>query len=152
MRKTVFFLSLILMLVFSTAAYCIDITQVPYQSESRSRISFNNWGGDPFKIGGIVYPKGLAVGGGGEVAVTYELNYQFNKLTGYFGTDDRDDVAAWTQMAVFCNDQLLYRSPKVVRGNPAVYVEIPVAGREYVTIVFYTEYGYYSVLANAKFE
>jgi len=132
------------------------------RTESADRINMNGWDGrhsprwtnDVFKIAGTQYSSGIGLNGSGTntAYIMYNLNSQYKKLTGVFGTDDieKNDGKDDNILVIYGDGKEIYRSPKMMPGDKAVDVSIDITGVNQLKITFDTTNGYAPVFANAS--
>jgi len=126
-------------------------TLTPVQCKMSTWIRMNKWVNGPFIMNGIIYNNGIAFmmeGNGPEAYVVYTINGQYSSLTGFFGTDDRDDSGNNNQMIVYGDGKELYRSPQSHPDSIPVEINVNITGVKQLKILFNTTYGKYPVLVN----
>jgi cyclophilin family peptidyl-prolyl cis-trans isomerase len=89
-------------------------------------------GGNPLRIAGRRYHRGLGVRAG--TLVRYFLGRGYDTFSGQIGIDDETNGAGSCVFEIHVDGDLLFRSDTMRGGKPAESVEVPVAGRSMLTL------------------
>jgi hypothetical protein len=84
-----------------------DNSEAPFSAPTFDK----NLDGEPMKIGGIGYPKGVAIHSG--YAITWNINADYRGLKGLFGVDDAFDVQSAVQVTIEGDGRELFK--KVIK-------------------------------------
>jgi hypothetical protein len=97
-----------------------------------------NHEGNPIKINGISYEKGL--GCKTESRIMYKLNGRADRFRASVGIDDEYEGVEPGRFRVLNEDafgnQALFDSGKISKGAPALEIDIDVSGREFILLEF----------------
>ncbi len=144
----------------------IDLTSLEYAgTNNASRLYIdklkNMFTDRKFKIAGKEYDKGICLSGSYEEPyIAYNLQSNYSRLTGYFGTEDAcpyNSSPYLNQVVIYGDDVKLYESEGLAKGDVPVFVDINVTGVNQLKIVFRDAnpkheniYVFSAVLANPK--
>ncbi|MFD2520495.1 NPCBM/NEW2 domain-containing protein [Emticicia soli] len=92
--------------------------------------------GNPIKLKGTTYPKGIGCHANSEI--TYKLNGNFGRFISDIGIDDAidaNDTQSSAYFRVYVDNILKYQSPLLSRSSPTIKININVQGGQELKII-----------------
>jgi hypothetical protein len=92
-----------------------------------------SWQRDSMSIGGQQYRHGITVGS--RSSVLLDLNRSCSTYRAKVGIDDLTEGIGAATFSVYGDDELLWTSPVIRGGDPAVPLEVPISGVQTLRLV-----------------
>jgi len=139
----------------------IGLSAIDYaDTNQRKYLCLNHWEDEAFAIGGVKYKLGVGFNmhrHGNMAYITYRLGCVYDRLTGDFGTDDRDWgiysgsilKAGKNALTIYGDGEILYQSPLVAAGNKD-HFDIDISAVNTLKLVFDTSAGSYPVVVDPR--